>query len=87
MVEATLFCASDETISVERLVLSKDGKQFAEHLSFDLRTFFPFGDESDTEVDLEGLAISEGFLWLVGSHSLKRDEPKSGSDVSKRSAR
>ncbi len=28
------------------------------------------------EVDLEGLAYADGYLWLVGSHSLKRKQPQ-----------
>jgi hypothetical protein len=37
--------------------------------------------EPQQEVDLEGLAYADGYLWLVGSHSLKRKKPKSGQDV------
>ena len=81
MVGSTLFCASDETVSVERLVLSEDGMEFGDHKSISLRKFFKFKDESDSEVDLEGLALTDGYLWLVGSHSLKRAEPEAGEEV------
>jgi hypothetical protein len=80
---STLFCASDETVSVERLVRTDDGKEFRDHQSVSLRDFFEFEDESDSEVDLEGLAISDEYLWLAGSHSLKRGEPKAGQAVAK----
>ena len=79
---STLFCATDETVSVERLVLSNDGTRFSEHESIRLADFFDFEDDSESEVDLEGLAIEDGYLWLASSHSLKRSEPKAGQDVS-----
>jgi hypothetical protein len=82
-VGSTLFCASDETVSVERLIRTNDGKEFRDHQSVSLRNFFEFEDKNDSEVDLEGLAISGGYLWLAGSHSLKRGEPKAGQPVAK----
>ncbi len=35
------------------------------------------------EADLEGLEYEGGYLWLVGSHSLKRKKPKEGKSVEK----
>jgi hypothetical protein len=78
---STLFCVCDETVSVERLLLSEDGSKFGDHRSFDLRHFFDFADKTDSEADLEGLAISDGYLWLAGPHSLKRAEPAPGQEV------
>ena len=44
----------------------------------------PKPDEADgEEVDVEGLAYHDGYLWLVGSHSLKRKKPKTGQSVGK----
>ena len=39
----------------------------------------PAGEEE--EADIEGLDVSDGYLWLVGSHSLKRNNPKDGKPV------
>ena len=33
------------------------------------------------EIDIEGLDWHDGFLWVVGSHSLKRGKPKPKDDV------
>jgi Protein of unknown function (DUF3616) len=74
LIEDTLFVACDETSSVERLVRSAEG--FANHRRFDLGEFFDLPNGSDGEMDIEGLAIDGGYLWIVGSHSLKRDKPE-----------
>jgi hypothetical protein len=79
-----LWVASDELTSVERLTLGGDGV-FAGQRSFELDVSrggplkLPAvgqkdedGDEVDQEIDVEGLDISGGYLWLVGSHSVKR---------------
>lgn len=87
----TLWVANDETISLERLTLtigSEAGQriQGREHASFALADYLdlpvpPTADaEEMVEADLEGLAYENGELWLVGSHSLKRKKPKSGTD-------
>ena len=37
----------------------------------------PPPDPADLEeADVEGLVYEDGYLWLVGSHSLKRKKPK-----------
>jgi hypothetical protein len=73
MLDATLFLACDETASVERLVY--DGECFARHKSFSMAEFFDLPNGADSEMDIEGLWIDDGFLWITGSHSLKRDKP------------
>jgi hypothetical protein len=70
-----LWLGSDETTTLQRLVRTGDG-QFADHRSFDLGDAFPLPAGRDEEIDIEGLAEADGFLWLVGSHSLKRKKPK-----------
>lgn len=82
----TLWVTNDETISLERLTLV-DGADTGSHgygrhhkqFSLDdyLRLPVPPQDPAEPEeVDLEGLAYEDGYLWLVGSHSLKRKKPK-----------
>jgi hypothetical protein len=72
----TLWLASDETAAVERLVLSEDGSAFEGHETIDLRAPFALPGVDVEEADIEGLAIAQGYLWAVGSHSLARRKPK-----------
>jgi hypothetical protein len=79
-----LWVASDEACGVERLErLAPVGD---ESLRFGAPTNFPLADlldlpgEADAEADLEGLAVHDGYLWVVGSHGLKRKNAKTGRD-------
>jgi hypothetical protein len=75
-----LWLGSDETRSLERLTPQADGS-YGEAQSIDLGTLFP-DLLPDQEIDIEGLAYSNGYLWVVGSHSLKRKKPKgSGANL------
>jgi hypothetical protein len=70
----SLWLASDEATSVERLS-SNDGITFNDHTSFQLNNFIdlPAQDtEFDQEIDIEGLDHQDSYLWVVGSHSIKR---------------
>lgn len=86
----TLWLANDETISVERL--SFQGRDPAGTYHYGAHRTFPLTDylslpipstEQVEEVDVEGLAIHDGYLWVVGSHSLKRKKVKSGESIRK----
>lgn len=69
-----LWVASDETTSVERLS-TDDGLTFQHHKSFSLNGLINLpaeGTEADQEIDIEGLDFDDSYLWLIGSHSLKR---------------
>lgn len=69
-----LWVASDEMTSVERLS-TDDGLVFQHHRSFLLNNLLNLpaeGTDFDQEIDIEGLAFQDSYLWLVGSHSLKR---------------
>jgi hypothetical protein len=70
-----LFLACDETASVERLRRLDDGS-FGDHQHFILDTLVDLPAGADGEMDIEGLCADDGFLWIVGSHSLKRSKPK-----------
>jgi len=75
-----LWVAGDETATIERLVADAPDEphRFAQQASFRLADFVPLpvageGDAAD-EADIEGLARHGGFLWAVGSHSLRRKQ-------------
>ncbi|SFB28607.1 DUF3616 domain-containing protein [Azotobacter beijerinckii] len=81
----TLWVANDETVSLERLSLLDDSQgtcRYGRHKQFPLNDYLalpvpPPDDPADLEeADVEGLACAGGYLWLVGSHSLKRKNPK-----------
>lgn len=69
----TLFLACDETSGVERL--RKVGRGWGQHRHFDVADFIDLPEGSGGEVDIEGLAIDDGWLWITGSQSLKRGKP------------
>lgn len=82
----TLWVANDESISLERLSLIEgrntgNYKYGRHHKQFSLDDYLrlpvaPPNDPADLEeVDVEGLDYEDGYLWLVGSHSLKRKKP------------
>ncbi|MXQ14672.1 DUF3616 domain-containing protein [Microvirga makkahensis] len=70
-----LFLACDETASVERLRRLEDGS-FGDHQHVALDRLVDLPAGADGEMDIEGLCASDGFLWIVGSHSRKRSKPK-----------
>ena len=72
-----LWIACDETPTLERLTLHPDGS-FAGHRCFALADYVDLPDEG--EVDVEGLAYAEPYLWVVGSHSRKRSKAKRDED-------
>ena len=67
-----LWAASDETATIERLV-TEDWQSFGRHTPFKLADYFDLPVEG--EVDIEGLALDGDYLWVCGSHSLKRRKP------------
>ena len=87
----TLWLAHDETITIERLTLDENSQngqlRTLDHRQFSLQDFLKLPvavknhHDTPAEIDIEGLAYADGYLWLVGSHSLKRKKPKSDRDV------
>ncbi|MDA0268047.1 MAG: DUF3616 domain-containing protein [Cyanobacteria bacterium] len=65
-----LWLGCDETATLERLTLA--GKTASDHRQFAIGNFLPLPNGAEQEVDVEGLAYGDGYLWFVGSHSLKR---------------
>ncbi|MCC5640178.1 DUF3616 domain-containing protein [Nostoc sp. CHAB 5844] len=70
-----LWLGSDETATLERLSFIEPNK-FAEHQQFRVASFLNLPASEDEEIDIEGLAYTDYYLWLVGSHSYKRKKPK-----------
>jgi hypothetical protein len=86
----TLWVANDETISLECLSYQKErahgAYKYNKHQQFALSDYLSLPvpppsdlDEKIEEADIEGLDYKDGYLWLVGSHSLKRSNPDKDS--------
>lgn len=74
----TIFCSCDENATIERLVYDPATGAATGHRSFALSHLFDLVDGDDGEIDIEGLAMSDGYLWICGSHALKRSKIKEG---------
>lgn len=82
----TLFLGVDETVdaspTIERLSFTGDG--YAAHQPLRVEEFLTLRDPTRKkgrvpEIDIEGLAVCDSYLWLVGSHSACRKKPKQRS--------
>ncbi|BCL34673.1 DUF3616 domain-containing protein [Nostoc sp. MS1] len=71
-----LWLGSDETTTIERLSL-EDSDKFTNHRQFRVAEFIDLPAPEDEEIDIEGLAYANNYLWFVGSHSYKRKNIKS----------
>lgn len=69
----TLFLGGDETCSIERVSIA--GESCGQHRSIPLKSLLDLADP-DAEADIEGLAVEDGWLWVVGSHARTRPKPK-----------
>ena len=72
--DGSLWVGSDEYLSLERLTPMGEGI-YGSHKTFHLHELIDLFDH-DSEIDIEGLDYSEGYLWVIGSHSLKRNKTK-----------
>lgn len=72
----TMFVACDETSGVDRLIRSDKGFDHHRHIRLDDIVSLPNGP--DGEMDIEGLAVEGGWLWVLGSQSLKRGKGQDG---------
>jgi hypothetical protein len=73
-----LWLAGDETATIERLVLDSSSAptKGGYERSFRLADLIDLPGPFDEEADIEGIARSGGWLWVVGSHSLARKQIK-----------
>ncbi|HEY0821454.1 MAG TPA: DUF3616 domain-containing protein, partial [Rhizobacter sp.] len=79
-----LWVAGDEACCIDRLRrLDSQGPEqlrFGEVRDFPLADLLDLPGAADEEADLEGMAVHDGMLWVVGSHGLKRKNAKDGKD-------
>ena len=72
-----LFVAPDEGISIVRLRRSKNQpRKYRQTDAYLVDGLVPVPGDEDDEIDLEGMDIADGFLWLAGSHSAVRKRVK-----------
>ncbi|WP_421655374.1 DUF3616 domain-containing protein [Leptothermofonsia sp. ETS-13] len=72
--DGNLWLGSDELNTIERLS-PIEPYIFGKHQPFKVGDFVPLLNQED-EIDIEGIDYSDSYLWIAGSHSLKRKKPK-----------
>jgi hypothetical protein len=76
-----LWLACDEGCRLERLSRAGATSTFGAHEVSELDTLLDLPAPATEEADVEGMYVDDGWLWLVGSHSVKRKKPKGKSPV------
>ena len=74
-----LWLACDEGCRLERLSRTAGGSTFGAHEVSELDTLLDLPAPVKEEADVEGMYVDDGWLWLIGSHSVKRKKPKGES--------
>ncbi len=89
-----LWVAGDEACGIDRLrrltPVGAEALRFGEVQDFALASLLDLPGAADDEADFEGMAAADGWLWVVGSHGLKRKNPsaeRSHADNAKRLAK
>jgi hypothetical protein len=77
-----LWLSCDERTTIERLTRLPDGA-FGKHTSFAIDDYLDLPGHKNSEIDIEGMGMANHYLWLVGSHSLKRKKPKRHDSIAK----
>jgi len=77
-----LWLGGDEGTAIDRMTRQANG-DFADHVRFSLADSLTLAAPLEEEVDIEGLDIDGGYLWLIGSHSAKRKKAEPGKPDAK----
>jgi Protein of unknown function (DUF3616) len=79
-----LWVAGDEACGLDRLrrlkPVGRETLRYGEARDFPLADLLDLPGEAGEEADLEGMALADGYLWVVGSHGLKRKNAKPERD-------
>ena len=79
-----LWVAGDEACGIDRLrrldPIGSEALRFGDVHDFPLANLLDLPGLLEEEADLEGMAEADGFLWVVGSHGLKRKNAKPDRD-------
>jgi hypothetical protein len=67
----SLWLACDEGSRLERLTRRGDDT-FSAHTSVPLSSLLTLPADDSEEADIEGMDVADGWLWVVGSHAVKR---------------
>ncbi|HEY9879944.1 MAG TPA: DUF3616 domain-containing protein, partial [Leptolyngbyaceae cyanobacterium] len=73
-IEDFIWLSADEGAALERLTLDRD--KTSDHQTFRVIDYLDLPNPKGEEIDIEGLAYADYYLWIVGSHSLKRKKPE-----------
>ena len=69
-----LWLATDEGTALLRLTrVAAD--RWADAVSVPLETLLDLPGDAEDEIDVEGVDVSDGWLWVTGSHSMRRSKP------------
>lgn len=79
-----LWVAGDEACGIDRLqrlpTVGKEVLRYGQVKDFPLAELLDLPGAPDEEADLEGMAVVDGWLWVVGSHGLKRKNARPEGD-------
>jgi len=79
-----LWVAGDEACGIDRLrrlpPAGDEALRFGEVRDFPLAELLDLPGAADEEADLEGMAVADDWLWVVGSHGLKRKNARADDE-------
>jgi hypothetical protein len=78
-----LWLGSDEGTCLVRLRRTAED-HWGEAVDVDLSNLVPLPGGADDEIDIEGIDVADGWMWVAGSHSAVRRTPDEALPASKR---